>query len=55
MLPAGCEKLRARKTRKEGFRGVPVGEVINEAVPRLSPPLIIDEAFPVHPLMPPQR
>jgi hypothetical protein len=39
---------------KEGFRGVPIGEVIAEAVPRLSPPLIGDEAFRCHPLMPPQ-
>jgi hypothetical protein len=29
--------------------------MIDEAVPRLSPPLMVDEAFRFHPLMPPQR
>ena len=39
---------------KKGFRGVPVGEVIDKAVPRLSPPLLVDKAFRCHPFMPPQ-
>ena len=55
MLPAGGWRLRARHTRKEGFRGVPIGKVIDEAVPRLSPPLLVDEAFRFHPRIPSQR
>jgi hypothetical protein len=39
---------------QERFRGGPVGEVIEEAVPRLSPPLLVDEAFRCPSCMPPQ-
>jgi len=39
---------------KESFRGIPVGEVIDEAVPRLSPPLLVDEALRCPSCMPPQ-
>jgi hypothetical protein len=54
VLPDGCGMRRDRHTRKEGFRDVPVGEVIDKAVPRLSPPLLVDEAWRCHPLIPPQ-
>src|SRR5438876_628425 len=54
VLPAGCGMLRARNTCKEGCRGVPVSEVIDKVVPRLSPPLLVDEALRCHSFMPPQ-
>jgi hypothetical protein len=38
---------------KERFRGIPVGEVIAEAVPRLSPPVLVEEALRCPSCMPP--
>jgi hypothetical protein len=55
MLPEGGWRLKGRNTLKEGFRGFSVSEVIDKAVPRLSPPLLVDEVFRVHLLVPPQN